>query len=175
MSYYDDLGLSPSATDDEIRVRYRELAMVAHPDHGGDPTVFRLLTEAYEVLGDPVTRRAYDAELAAGRAGRHPAAAGGRRPGGPRGDDRWATPSATASPGGGSVYEEAFEGLMSLTGAEARRFWLWVLAGTAAGAAVGAGIGLFTGQATALAFGFAVPAAIVTIMAVGHARYRDDQ
>ena len=60
MSYYDDLGLPPSATADEIRTRYRELAMVAHPDHGGDPTVFRLLNEAYDVLGDPAARRAYD-------------------------------------------------------------------------------------------------------------------
>ena len=65
MSYYDDLGLPPSATQHEIRNRYRELAMVAHPDHGGDPIVFRLLTEAYAVLGERAKR---DAALASATA-----------------------------------------------------------------------------------------------------------
>lgn len=175
MSYYDDLGLSPSATDDEIRVRYRELAMVAHPDHGGDPTVFRLLTEAYEVLGDPAARRAYDAELrSASRAGEASVAAEGRGSAPSPTGDRWATAADWGSPRG-NVYQETFEGLASLSGANARRFWLWVLASGAGGAAVGAGIGLFTGQATALAFGFALPTALIAIMAFGHARYRDGQ
>lgn len=176
MSYYDDLGLPPSATDDEIRARYRELVMVAHPDHGGDPLVFRLLTEAYEVLGDPAARRTYDAELAGAAGGRAPTTGS---PGGGDGTDlstaadRWATSSAQGSPSRGNVYEEVFEGLASLDGADLRRLGLWVLASVAAAAAVGAGIGLFTGQATALAFGFALPAAIVTAMAFGHSRYRD--
>lgn len=172
MSYYDDLGLPPSATDDEIRVRYRELAMVAHPDHGGDPVVFRLLTEAYEVLGDPAARRAYDAELGRDRAGR-------TGPTSPTStstsDDRWATAETWGAPGRGQFYAETFEGLSSLSGSDLPRMVRWVLIGVVPAAAVGVGIGLFTGQATALAFGFGLPAAIVAIIAFGHARYRHGQ
>jgi curved DNA-binding protein CbpA len=64
MSYYDDLGLPRTAGANEIKERYRELALVVHPDRGGDAVMFRLLNEAYEVLGDPEARRTYDASLA---------------------------------------------------------------------------------------------------------------
>ena len=177
MSYYDDLGLSPSATDDEIRVRYRELAMVAHPDHGGDPMVFRLLTEAYEVLGDPAARRAYDAELLrldrADRSGPTSTMSTSTSTSTP--DDRWATAETWGAPRRGQFYAETFEGLFSLSGSDLPRMVRWILISVVPAAAVGAGIGLFTGQATALAFGFGLPAAVVAIVAFGHARYRDGQ
>jgi len=68
MTHYETLGLDPSATADEITDAYRALAKVVHPDRGGDPYMFAVLTEAYDVVGDPEQRAAYDAALAAAAA-----------------------------------------------------------------------------------------------------------
>lgn len=64
--YYDVLGVSPNAGDDEIKKAYRKKALRAHPDKGGDPEVFKDLTHAYEVLSDSNKRAVYDQ---AGKAG----------------------------------------------------------------------------------------------------------
>ena len=61
MSLYDDLGLSPRCTFDEIKQRYRALAQQHHPDKGGDENVFKKIKLAYEVLSDPSRRAEYDA------------------------------------------------------------------------------------------------------------------
>lgn len=59
--YYDILGVSKSATADEIKKAYRKLAMEHHPDrHGGDDAQFKELGEAYETLKDPQKRAGYD-------------------------------------------------------------------------------------------------------------------
>ena len=42
------LGLPPNATLEEIKRRYRERALIAHPDRGGSPEAFRVLRRAYE-------------------------------------------------------------------------------------------------------------------------------
>lgn len=42
------LGLPPSATLDEVKRRYRELAMTHHPDRGGDGREFNRVRAAYE-------------------------------------------------------------------------------------------------------------------------------
>ncbi len=47
---YRLLGLSPSATWDEIQSAYRRKAKVHHPDHGGDEDAMRALNEAYQTL-----------------------------------------------------------------------------------------------------------------------------
>ena len=57
---YEDLGLEPSATADEIRTAYRRLAMKHHPDRNGDPVEFKRVKNAYEVLSDPERRLQYD-------------------------------------------------------------------------------------------------------------------
>lgn len=59
--YYEILGVTKSATADEIKRAYRKLAMQHHPDkHGGADTKFKELGEAYEVLKDPQKRQQYD-------------------------------------------------------------------------------------------------------------------
>lgn len=47
---YRILGLSPSATWDEIERAYRQKAKIHHPDHGGDEDAMRTLNEAYSRL-----------------------------------------------------------------------------------------------------------------------------
>ncbi len=59
--YYEILGVSKSATADELKRAYRKLAMQHHPDkHGGDDSQFKEIAEAYEVLSDPQKRSGYD-------------------------------------------------------------------------------------------------------------------
>lgn len=60
--FYEILQISPSAELETIHRVYRILAQRYHPDNveTGDPEMFRLLAEAYHVLGDPERRAAYD-------------------------------------------------------------------------------------------------------------------
>ena len=60
MDYYKVLGVSASATQDEIKSAYRKLAMKHHPDRGGDPKQFQDIQEAYANLSDPEKRQQYD-------------------------------------------------------------------------------------------------------------------
>src|SRR6266567_3624167 len=79
-NYYEILGVSKSASADEIKRAYRKLAMQHHPDkHGGDDAQFKELGEAYEVLKDPQKRAGYDQYGQAGAQG-NPFGAG--QPGG---------------------------------------------------------------------------------------------
>jgi len=70
LTHYQVLGVPSTATQREIKIAYRKAARISHPDHGGDPAMFRKVTEAYEVLNDPDARRSYDMSYrpAAGRA-----------------------------------------------------------------------------------------------------------
>lgn len=62
--YYDVLGVSKSASQDDIKSAYRKLAKLYHPDlHPNDPECaqkFKEINEAYEVLGDSNKRSNYD-------------------------------------------------------------------------------------------------------------------
>lgn len=61
--HYELLGVAPDADATTVKRAYRRLARVVHPDTGGTPGMFRLLTMAYETLSDPGRRREYDADL----------------------------------------------------------------------------------------------------------------
>ncbi len=58
--YYEVLGVSKSASADEIKKAFRKAAIEHHPDRGGDETKFKELNEAYEVLKDPSKKQRYD-------------------------------------------------------------------------------------------------------------------
>ena len=60
MDYYQVLGVDKTASQDDIKRAYRRLASKHHPDRGGDAEEFKRVQEAYDTLGDPERRAAYD-------------------------------------------------------------------------------------------------------------------
>lgn len=58
--FYELLGISKSATQDEIKLAYRKLASKHHPDKGGDTATFQQIQAAYETLSDVDKRADYD-------------------------------------------------------------------------------------------------------------------
>lgn len=86
--FYADLGVSSSASQEEIKKQYRKLARENHPDkHPGDKQAeerFKKIAEAYDVIGDAKKRAEYDelkAQLAAGGFGGAGGFFRGARPG----------------------------------------------------------------------------------------------
>jgi len=60
--YYATLGADQSASRKEIERLYKRLAARHHPDRGGSEAEMKSLNEAYRVLRDEATRRAYDGQ-----------------------------------------------------------------------------------------------------------------
>lgn len=48
--HYKNLGLSPGASQDEIKKAFRKLAHIHHPDKGGDAAKFKVISESYTFL-----------------------------------------------------------------------------------------------------------------------------
>ncbi|MCH5350371.1 MAG: molecular chaperone DnaJ [Clostridiales bacterium] len=92
-NYYEILGVTKTASDDELKSAFRKLARQYHPDlHPGDEVAankFKEINEAYETLSDPQKRSEYDtaqaAEAAGGGAGGAGFGARGGGAGGPGG------------------------------------------------------------------------------------------
>jgi len=100
---YTVLGVARTATDDEIRRRYRQLVKELHPDVNPAKSAeerFKKVTVAFDIVGDPVKRKAFDR-------GEIDAAGDPRRPTGPR-------PGAGPGAGpGGTRWNAGFSGFDS--------------------------------------------------------------
>jgi DnaJ-class molecular chaperone len=72
VNYYEILGVERSASEQEIRERFRRLARENHPDRYRGPDKedaerrFQTLTEAVNILTNPARRKQHDAELSSG-------------------------------------------------------------------------------------------------------------
>ena len=76
-THYEILGVTPDAKLEEIKVAYREIARVYHPDSrffdefqmepltSEDVEIFKIVTNAYNVLRNPKTREKYDKKIGA--------------------------------------------------------------------------------------------------------------
>jgi hypothetical protein len=130
---YQMLGVPRTASPEQIRAAFRDLAKVYHPDSGAqaDDERFRQVREAYEVLRDPARRLQYDADILeaarrreqAGRRAPGPAApgrGGGWSPAGGGGGPLAALPRwlPLAAAGGLSVALVASLGLLASRGGE---------------------------------------------------------
>jgi DnaJ-class molecular chaperone len=135
--YYEVLGLSRSASVEQIKKAYRRLARKYHPDTAGKDSAttekFKEVQEAYEVLSDPEKRQNYDRF---GHVGPESGWSGGLRPGGAKPGGGWRYQTYTTRPGqqgtdfdfsdifgggGGGGMEDIFEQLRGRTGSRRGR------------------------------------------------------
>src|SRR5580692_2179783 len=70
ITFYEELGVAPDASPEEIRDAFRLFVRLLHPDQHTDPQLkeiaenqMRKLNRVYAVLSDPVSRRQYDEDL----------------------------------------------------------------------------------------------------------------
>lgn len=124
--YYSVLGVSRSATADEIKKSYRKLAMQYHPDKNpGDKKAedkFKEISEAYDVLSDEKKRQAYDqfGFAGPGGAGGFSGGEGPFGPGGPFGGGFRQGPGAGGDPFQ-DIFSDMFTDLFGAKGASAGR------------------------------------------------------
>jgi curved DNA-binding protein CbpA len=79
-TYYEILGVEPTASAAELRTAYRRLLRQAHPDMGGSSALLDLVNEAYDALKEPAKRSQYDAALRQGTNTTGPGSTGPRPP-----------------------------------------------------------------------------------------------
>ena len=93
-TYYEVLGVLPTASAAELRTAYRRLLRQAHPDMGGSSALLDLVNEAYDALKDPAERIRYDAAMGQG-ANTTQSGSSGPQPSPPP----WASPPHSPPPG----------------------------------------------------------------------------
>jgi len=74
-NYYRVLGITPDASQQDVRQAYRRLVRRTHPDvrgGRGNPALFRRIQRAYEVLSRPQERARYDMLMQLGRYAQRP-------------------------------------------------------------------------------------------------------
>lgn len=57
---YEILGVDPAVSQQELRKAYRRMLRLSHPDMGGDAARFQAVQDAWQRVGDPASRAAYD-------------------------------------------------------------------------------------------------------------------
>ena len=126
--YYEVLGVSKNASDDEIKKAYRKLAIKYHPDKNpGDKEAeakFKEISEAHEVLSDKQKRARYDQFGHAGVGGASGGAYGGFGGGNPfgGGNFNFNGQSFNFDFGGGGAFDDILGSLFGFgTGGGARR------------------------------------------------------
>jgi len=62
-SHYDVLGLPPTCSTEELRPAWKRRMLEVHPDKGGSSEEFLAVNQAFELLGNAKTRRAFDQQL----------------------------------------------------------------------------------------------------------------
>ena len=74
-NYYDVLGVSEDASNDQIKKAFKDIAKKEHPDRGGDEARFKEANEAYDTLKSSQKRHDYDTMRkfgSSGTGGQHP-------------------------------------------------------------------------------------------------------
>lgn len=118
LTHYQVLGVASTATESEIKSAYRKAARVSHPDRGGDPAEFRKVTEAFEILGNPTQRLAYDRSF--GVPTRHTSSSAGRPTPGASWAGAWAGASGTGAWAGASGTGASGPSFATRSGKESR-------------------------------------------------------
>lgn len=125
--YYDTLGVSKSASVDEIKKAYRKLALEWHPDRNkaaGANEKFKEINEAYAVISDPKKKETYDQF---GHSAFQPGMGGGSPGGYQQGPFTYTYSSGGSSPFGADfidpfeIFEQFFGGGMGRASSRARR------------------------------------------------------